>query len=404
MATRYRITLPHEPLLRPHAKYWTGDSWTQDAAQARPYKTRNGAAIMADQLYRRQWHAGDAQVEPIPVDQPPAAQPSQPAQAQPLMPRSPLAPTHPVSPIPVAVIVQVMTDHRGPEGKVADAELHFPAGVLGGMKLIGFGVWERRNHSGCNVTFPARSYAVNGERRSFALLRPIDGPRETLRNVIIDAYEQHRDQPNDVSRWEYDAAGLRLPMAQLIAQAQAAQAQAPLSPVDQARARMRQIADQDDTRHAAASHTTTAPTEDPELPTLEAAITLPGTAPALETNQTIQELKNQQHQDEAQQPAQPVIGPALATRPTEPERIIHETITLPETHKQAAPALDVSSRLQGWNLAPQQPPVAPLAQAAQAMQTMPAETHPAILMSALRQGAQETRQPQAPKAPRARRF
>jgi hypothetical protein len=44
---------------------------------------------------------------------------------------------------------------------------------LAGLKLIGFSVWERRGGSGRNVTFPARQYAINGERRSFALLRPI---------------------------------------------------------------------------------------------------------------------------------------------------------------------------------------------------------------------------------------
>jgi hypothetical protein len=59
------------------------------------------------------------------------------------------------------------------QGKMADAELHFHGGVLDGLKLIGFAVWERRGGSGRNVTFPARQYSVNGERRSFALLRPV---------------------------------------------------------------------------------------------------------------------------------------------------------------------------------------------------------------------------------------
>ena len=57
-------------------------------------------------------------------------------------------------------------------GKLAEAELHFTEGVLDGLKLIGFTVWERRTGNGRNVTFPARSYTVGGERRSFALLRP----------------------------------------------------------------------------------------------------------------------------------------------------------------------------------------------------------------------------------------
>jgi hypothetical protein len=60
-----------------------------------------------------------------------------------------------------------------PPGKLADAEVIFEAeaGPLTGLKLIGFAVWERRA-GGRNVTFPARQYSVNGERRSFALLRP----------------------------------------------------------------------------------------------------------------------------------------------------------------------------------------------------------------------------------------
>ena len=42
-------------------------------------------------------------------------------------------------------------------GKLAEAELHFTEGVLDGLKLIGFTVWERRTGNGRNVTFPARS-------------------------------------------------------------------------------------------------------------------------------------------------------------------------------------------------------------------------------------------------------
>src|SRR5688572_26442015 len=103
-------------------------------------------------------------------------------------------------------------DHNNPPGKLADAELHFTdptcpncngdreltltdcgplAGAVGvcaicdghgvlvgsnplaGLRLIGFGIWERRVSNARSVTFPARQYSVNGERRSFALLRPI---------------------------------------------------------------------------------------------------------------------------------------------------------------------------------------------------------------------------------------
>src|SRR5213080_2532889 len=67
----------------------------------------------------------------------------------------------------------VINDKGNPPGKLADAELHFGDGPLAGLKLIGFSIWERRTGAGRNVTFPARQYAVNGERRNFALLRPI---------------------------------------------------------------------------------------------------------------------------------------------------------------------------------------------------------------------------------------
>jgi hypothetical protein len=87
-------------------------------------------------------------------------------------------------------------DKQNPVGKLADAELHFTDGVLDGLKLIGFSVWERRTGGGRNVTFPARQYAVNGERRSFALLRPITDPaaQEKLRTLILDAYQEHEER------------------------------------------------------------------------------------------------------------------------------------------------------------------------------------------------------------------
>jgi len=83
------------------------------------------------------------------------------------------------------------TDRGNPPGKLADVELHFhgPA-PLAGLKLIGFSVWERRGGTGRNVTFPARSYSVNGERRSFALLRPIVDAtaHNRIRDGILEAF------------------------------------------------------------------------------------------------------------------------------------------------------------------------------------------------------------------------
>ena len=90
--------------------------------------------------------------------------------------------------------VKILRNEKGnPPGKLADAELHFSDGPLAGLKLIGFSVWERKTGSGRNVTFPARQYSVNGERRSFALLRPVTDAtaQEQIRAVILQAYAEH---------------------------------------------------------------------------------------------------------------------------------------------------------------------------------------------------------------------
>ena len=90
--------------------------------------------------------------------------------------------------------VKIVSNEKGtPAGKVADAELHFTDGPLGGLKLIGFAVWERRTGGGHNVTFPARQYSVNGERRSFSLLRPIadSTAQNRIRDLILEAYAEH---------------------------------------------------------------------------------------------------------------------------------------------------------------------------------------------------------------------
>lgn len=110
----------------------------------------------------------------------------------------------------------VPNDKNNPPGKLADAELWFsmpdpatfhaslrsPLEALADMKLIGFGIWERRTGAGRNVTFPARQYSVNGERRSLALLRPTSGDISAnlgIRNLILDAYAKwERDQKDGV--------------------------------------------------------------------------------------------------------------------------------------------------------------------------------------------------------------
>lgn len=95
------------------------------------------------------------------------------------------------------MVVKILPNDKGnPPGKLADAELHFDDGVLAGLKLIGFGIWERRGGNGRNVTFPARQYSVNGERRSFALLRPVVDAtaQDPLRELILEAYAGYEQQ------------------------------------------------------------------------------------------------------------------------------------------------------------------------------------------------------------------
>ena len=94
------------------------------------------------------------------------------------------------------VVKIVPNDKANPPGKLADAELHFIDGELDGLKLIGFSVWERRGGTGRNVTFPARQYAVNGERRSFALLRPIaDTSAQTrVRDLVLEAFAEYEER------------------------------------------------------------------------------------------------------------------------------------------------------------------------------------------------------------------
>jgi hypothetical protein len=96
----------------------------------------------------------------------------------------------------------VANDKGNPPGKLADAELHFTSGPLEGLKLLGFAIWERRTGAGRNVTFPARQYSVNGERRSFALLRPLvdTSAQERVRDLILQAYAGHEAAASEVGR------------------------------------------------------------------------------------------------------------------------------------------------------------------------------------------------------------
>ena len=90
--------------------------------------------------------------------------------------------------------IKIVPNDKGtPTGKLADAELHFLSGTLAGLKLVGFAIWERKAGGSRNVTFPARQYSVNGERRSFALLRPASDAtsQNQIRDMVLQAYADY---------------------------------------------------------------------------------------------------------------------------------------------------------------------------------------------------------------------
>jgi hypothetical protein len=95
------------------------------------------------------------------------------------------------------MVIKIMpNDKNAPAGKLADAELHFTDGTLNGLRLLGFSVWEKKSGDGRSVSFPARTYSVNGERRSFALLRPVTDPnsQNSIREQVLQAYAEFESQ------------------------------------------------------------------------------------------------------------------------------------------------------------------------------------------------------------------
>jgi len=90
--------------------------------------------------------------------------------------------------------IKFIDTQGNPPRKLADVEIHFThaADPLAGLKLVGFALWQRTHKDRPPiVTFPSRQYSVNGERRSFALLRPVSDPAEAerLRAFILAAWE-----------------------------------------------------------------------------------------------------------------------------------------------------------------------------------------------------------------------
>lgn len=91
--------------------------------------------------------------------------------------------------------IKIVPNERGvPQAKLAEAEILFDEGVLQGLKLVGFTIWEGRE--GYNVTFPSRPFIVNNERRSYSVLRPVSDSRaqEPLRQLILQAFVDFQHQ------------------------------------------------------------------------------------------------------------------------------------------------------------------------------------------------------------------
>jgi hypothetical protein len=93
------------------------------------------------------------------------------------------------------VIIKILPNERGiPQSKLAEAEIIFEEGILTGLKLVGFGIWEGRE--GRHVTFPARPFLSNGERRTYTVLRPVAeaSAQEPLRQLILQKFVDYQNE------------------------------------------------------------------------------------------------------------------------------------------------------------------------------------------------------------------
>jgi hypothetical protein len=90
--------------------------------------------------------------------------------------------------------VQFVNRGGAPEKLVCEAEVVFDEGPLAGMKLVGFSLWHGGD-DGVYVTFPARAFGSETERRYFDLLRSVEGVPADARRVkdwILDSYRATR--------------------------------------------------------------------------------------------------------------------------------------------------------------------------------------------------------------------
>jgi hypothetical protein len=86
--------------------------------------------------------------------------------------------------------IQFVNRAGAPEKLICEAEVVFDDGPFAGMKLVGFSLW-RGGDDGVFVTFPARAFGPEGERRYFDLLRSAEGNPADPRRVkewILESY------------------------------------------------------------------------------------------------------------------------------------------------------------------------------------------------------------------------
>jgi hypothetical protein len=100
----------------------------------------------------------------------------------------------------IEIKIQRNNRHTTP-GKLAEAELHYTGGEPDGLKLVGFAVWEAHNGRSRYVSLPARQFAVNGDRRSFVLLRSIADPKaqDRIRDLVLQAYAEYEETATEAA-------------------------------------------------------------------------------------------------------------------------------------------------------------------------------------------------------------
>lgn len=90
--------------------------------------------------------------------------------------------------------IQFVERGGAPEKLIAEAEVLFEDGPFAGLKLVGFALW-RGNDDQVFVTFPAKPFGAEGDRRYYDLLRSSEARAGDVRRVkewIIETYRASR--------------------------------------------------------------------------------------------------------------------------------------------------------------------------------------------------------------------